>query len=45
VSAVPSWNFTFGRSLKRIVDGPVDCQETARQGSTFKSLPRVTSGS
>ena len=45
VKGVPSWNFTFGRRLKRVVVGFSDSHDRARHGSTLRSLPRVTSGS
>ena len=45
VKGEPSWNLTLGRNLNRVVVGLTTCQDSARQGSTFRSLPRVTSGS
>jgi hypothetical protein len=43
LKGVPSWNFTFGRSLKRIVVAFTFSHDTARHGMTLRSLPRVTS--
>ena len=45
VNAVPSWNFTPSRSLKRQVRSFTWFQDTASQGMTFQSLSRQTSGS
>ena len=43
VKGAPSWKVTFWRSLKRVTVGLRFSHESARQGSTFSSLPRVTS--
>ena len=45
VKGEPSWNVTFWRSLKRVVVGLMVSHDNARHGMTFRSLPRVTSGS
>jgi len=43
VKGVPSWNFTPRRRVKRQVVGLTCCQLTARPGTSFSALSRITS--
>ena len=45
VNGVPSWNFTPGRNLKRIIVGDSDSHDNASDGCNAKSRSRVTSRS
>ena len=45
VNALPSWNFTPGRSLKRHTVGEVICHDSASPGSSLKASLRCTSES
>ena len=45
VNGVPSWNFTFGRSLKRQVFASIACHDSASPGSSRYCSSRHTSDS
>ena len=45
VKGVPSWNLTFGRSLKRQVVGLSCVHSVASAGTSSSFLPRPISGS